>query len=134
MKSLLTFLGTGEYRSVTYTISEDSAKRSFKTDLFPEAACKLFQPDRVLVCVTEKVEEHRNFAELKRRINEDVLLPVRIPEGRSEAELWEIFEKICGKFEQGESLILDITTLLMLSDPCLSLYFQLLFIFVRQKG
>jgi CRISPR-associated DxTHG motif protein len=109
MKSLLTFLGTGEYRSLTYTLSEDSAQRSFKTDLFPEAAYRLFQPDRVLVCVTEKVEQHRNFAELKRRINENVLLPIGIPEGRSEAELWEIFEKICGKFEQGESLILDIT-------------------------
>jgi CRISPR-associated DxTHG motif protein len=104
MTTLITFLGTGKYESVTYTWGEQSVM----TNLFPVAANELFGPGGVIVFVTPAAKNHENFRTLHQKLG-DKLQPVDIPEGRSEAELWEIFQRVAGAVEEGDTVLLDIT-------------------------
>jgi hypothetical protein len=49
----LTFLGAGRYETVTYVWEE----RSHTTRLFPEALARIFEPEKVIVFVTETAKE-----------------------------------------------------------------------------
>lgn len=108
MITLLTFLGTGRYETVTYVWHGDEGERSCTTNLFPEAAHAFFAPERVRVCVTPQARAHDNFRALKERLGEK-LHPLDIPEGKTQAELWEIFDRIAAAVGEGEELILDVT-------------------------
>lgn len=108
MPTLLTFLGTGDYKEVTYVWQDAEGEKTFTTHLFPLAADVFFQPSRVLVCVTPQVRAHRHFQALSQALG-DRLHPVDIPEGTSEAELWDIFQRIADALGGGEEVILDIT-------------------------
>ncbi len=105
MTTLLTFLGTGRYESVTYCWGEKAAK---PIHLFPIAATELFPVERVVVFLTRQARESDNFKDLHNALG-DKLKPVSIPEGRSEAELWEIFGQVADAVGAGETVILDIT-------------------------
>ncbi len=112
MRTLLSFLGTGPYERVTYIWSEAEAgaERQVTTDLFPEAAARLFRPDRVLLGVTETVRDSENFRENFRKLQERIEFePLPIPEGRSEQELWELFDRVAKAVGEGETLLLDVT-------------------------
>lgn len=108
MITLLTFLGTGRYETVTYVWSGDGEEKSWRTNFFSEAAHAFFAPDRVLLCVTPQAKASEHFTELAERLGEK-LQPVDIPEGKSDAELWEIFDRIAAAIAEGEELILDVT-------------------------
>ncbi len=105
MTTFITFLGTGQYQTVTYTWEGRNAPA---THLFPFAATELFTPERVVVCVTPQGKESTHFATLRAKLGER-LQDLDIPEGRSEKELWEIFDRVAGAVEEGETTILDIT-------------------------
>jgi hypothetical protein len=51
----LTFLGAGRYETVTYVWEE----RSHTTRLFPEALARIFEPEKVIVFVTETAKNYR---------------------------------------------------------------------------
>ncbi|GBC78115.1 hypothetical protein HRbin08_01601 [bacterium HR08] len=108
MITLLTFLGTNRYETVTYVWHGDGGERSCTTNLFPEAAHAFFAPERVLVCVTAQARGHDNFRALKERLGE-TLHPMDIPEGKTQAELWEIFDRIAAAVGEDEEVILDVT-------------------------
>ncbi|MDR7416049.1 MAG: TIGR02221 family CRISPR-associated protein, partial [Armatimonadota bacterium] len=105
MTTLLTFLGTGRYETVTYTWEGKAAQ---PTHLFPLAADALFAPEKVVVFLTSQARQHENFRDLQSRLREK-LQPVSIPEGRSQDELWEIFGQVANAVKDGETVILDIT-------------------------
>ena len=105
MTTLLTFLGTGRYESVTYCWGEKAAK---PIHLFPIAATELFPVERVVVFLTPQAQRSPHFEDLQNALG-DKLKPVSIPEGRSEAELWEIFGQVADAVGAGETVILDIT-------------------------
>jgi len=100
----LTFLGTGNYQEVTYIWDEKSCKTAF----FPEAIAHIFDPEAFILFVTEGAKNHDNFRELHSRLG-DRLKPVDIPSGKSEADLWEIFDRVAQSVEEGDTVILDIT-------------------------
>lgn len=100
----LTFIGTGELKEVTYYWQG----RECSTNLFPEAIAKIFEPQKLFVFVTPKAKEHKNFCSLCERLGE-LVEPVDIPEGKSEAELWDIFEKCAEVVDDGDEILLDIT-------------------------
>jgi hypothetical protein len=50
----LTFLGAGRYETVTYVWEE----RSHTTRLFPEALARIFEPEKVIVFVTERAKTY----------------------------------------------------------------------------
>ncbi|SHK76225.1 TIGR02221 family CRISPR-associated protein [Rhodothermus profundi] len=101
----LTFLGTGPYKTVTY-IWHDGQK--CQTHLFPEAVARIFRPEKILVFVTPQARAREHFQSLKERMG-NKLQPENIPEGRSEAELWQIFDCVASSVDEGDTVILDIT-------------------------
>jgi CRISPR-associated DxTHG motif protein len=105
MTVLLTFLGTGPYRTVTYTWEGRDATPKH---LFPLAAAELFAPERIVVFVTPQARESDHFKALHTALGKK-LQAVDIPEGRSEAELWKIFDQVAGAVGEGQMTILDIT-------------------------
>ncbi len=105
---VLTFLGIGRYEPVTYVWQDERGEHSCATHLFPEAVARIFEPEKVLVFVTPQAKAHEHFQTLAQQLG-DLLQPVDIPEGKSEAELWEIFDCVVTSVEKGDTVLLDIT-------------------------
>ncbi len=105
MSTLLTFLGTGRYETVTYTgrAGQHSLRIFFLWRPTSSSA-----PEKVVVFLTPQARQHQNFRDLQSQLQEK-LQPVDIPEGRSQADLWEIFERVAGAVRESDTVILDIT-------------------------
>jgi CRISPR-associated Csx2 family protein len=126
----LTFMGRARYERITYVWRDQKGEREWTTHLFPEAIARIFEPEKVVVFVTPGVEqyhppkgercpqckqilptptEEKTYCdELKELLGGRVEL-VRIPEGRSERELWEIFDRVVSVVGEGETILLDVT-------------------------
>ncbi|MDZ7391317.1 MAG: TIGR02221 family CRISPR-associated protein [candidate division KSB1 bacterium] len=103
---LITFLGTNRYDQVTYTWGQ----KEHTTNLFPEALAHWLQPQEMLVALTAEARASANWAELQRRLAGKVSLnALDIPTGRSEQELWEIFDVLTARFGPGDEIAFDIT-------------------------
>lgn len=107
MKALC-LLGTGKYETTTYVWEGSSEKCSYETHLFPEAVAHIFQPEKILVLVTPQAREHAHFKTLCERLG-NLVERVDIPEGKSEAELWAIFQKCTETVTEGDTILLDVT-------------------------
>jgi len=107
-KVALCFLGTGDYDKLNYVWTENGIELEYETDLFAEAVNAWFNPDKLYVFVTEKVRKGVYLKRLQEKCGEKVI-PVDIPDGQTEDELWEIFDIFVNNVEAGDSLILDIT-------------------------
>lgn len=128
MKKAISFLGKGQYKEVIYVWEDKQAR----THLFPEAVAEIFRPEEVIVLLTpsaknyrppkgercpecnqgllEPLEEETYWETLQKRLKDKVKLKEReIPEGKSEEELWEIFDICTQVVEKGDEVILDIT-------------------------
>lgn len=103
--NLLTFLGTANYSQTTYTLGQ----QRHTTCYCPAAVAHFYQPDTTLVVVTDAAEE-KHFETLADEIS-GVTTPVAvpIPDGHSEADLWQIFEALTEHVEEEDELIVDIT-------------------------
>jgi len=102
----LAFLGAGKYATVTYTWEE----RSYTTRLFPEALARIFEPEKVIVFVTKTVSESGlGYVEKLRDALGNQVEWVNIPEGRSEQELWKIFDCVASVVDEDDEILLDIT-------------------------
>jgi CRISPR-associated DxTHG motif protein len=111
----LTFLGVARYETVTYVWRGEEQERSHTTCLFPEALAQIFEPEKVIVFVTETAKNHRpsesepTYVDMLRDKLGDRVEWVDIPEGRSEQELWEIFDRVASAVDKGDTILLDIT-------------------------
>jgi CRISPR-associated DxTHG motif protein len=104
----LTFLGTGKLETVTYVWRDEQGERSWETHLFPEAVARIFKPEELIVFVTPQAKAHKNFQTLAQRLG-NLMQAVDIPEGKSEAELWELFKQVTSVVSEGDTILLDIT-------------------------
>jgi CRISPR-associated DxTHG motif protein len=107
MTLLLTFLGTGNYQPCRYRIGDSAtAEETF----FSAALAAHLKPDQVLSLETRAATDKHGEA-LKTALARLTLQhqPVPIPEGKSEAELWQIFAALTEHVPQGCTLHLDIT-------------------------
>ncbi|MBN2107093.1 MAG: TIGR02221 family CRISPR-associated protein [Deltaproteobacteria bacterium] len=114
----LSFLGLGiskleigsGYNETEYAL-EKSPNLLVKTDYFPRFMLEVFKPVSMMLFVTPEVKARRlaffynSLPEHFRRI----VTPVDIPNGSSQAELWEVFEKLVGTVEEGETIVMDVT-------------------------
>lgn len=105
---IVTFLGTGDYRPVTYVWDDGRAVRRSTTHLFPLALAAWLEPEQVLVLLTAEAERGPHWATLRDHLGDQVQ-PVPIPPGRSQAELWQIFEQLAGAVPAGSRLVIDVT-------------------------
>jgi hypothetical protein len=103
--NLLTFLGTAEYKETTYILEG----QGYTTRYCPAAAAHFCRPEAVLVVVTRDAQA-KHFEALANEISSFTRpIAVPIPDGHSEADLWQIFEVLTQQVNQGDELVVDIT-------------------------
>ncbi len=104
----LTFLGaTNAFDTIYFTEAGQQCQAPF----FPAAMVHLYPGIQQLrVFVTKKAGE-MHYARLESLVKEIVpdVQPVPIPDGRTEAEIWQIFQAVADAVSPGERLIFDIT-------------------------
>ena len=102
---LITVLGTGKYEPVTYRWND----HTYETSFVQEAFVHWLKPEVTCVLLTEKARE-THWNNLCQRLQEHTqIVEVDIPDGKSEAELWEIFEAISEVVQEGDEIAFDIT-------------------------
>jgi CRISPR-associated Csx2 family protein len=129
-KVFLSFLGTNDYLPCNYQIAGHDPVANVR---FVQEACiarwcvDWGSDDRIFLCVTDESHD-RNWVDnghkdkggniperqgLASRLEGLHLAapvkPVMVPAGRSEEEIWEIFERVFFLLEEGDQLYLDIT-------------------------
>jgi hypothetical protein len=99
-KKVISFLGASQMTETTYSLES----RECRTCFMAEASARFFTPDKLLVVVTAEARD-RNLPDLKRRLA-DFLdpHPVNIPSGKTEEELWTIFNAIASVIDEDTPL------------------------------
>jgi hypothetical protein len=86
---LITTLGAGEYKPVTYRWND----HTYETSFIQEAFVHWLKPEVTCVLLTEGARA-RHWDNLRQRLQGHTqIVEVDIPDGKSEAELWRIFER-----------------------------------------
>lgn len=114
----ITFIGTASYEETTYTCNEGS----FRTKFMPVATAMIFKPDKLYVLETEQAKE-KNRADLQQAfeaIKFSEVSFVRIPEGNTLDEFWQIFGIVADLVKPKDEVIFDFTNTFR-SIPLLSL-------------
>lgn len=105
----LSFLGAGPYTETVY-VKHDDNTQSYKTHLFPKAVAELYAPDEMILFVTPFIKEdkHGYLKYLHDSLGSQLRVE-EIPNGNTEAQLWEIFEQCANAVDVNDEMILDIT-------------------------
>jgi CRISPR-associated DxTHG motif protein len=102
---LITFLGITDYEEVEYRWHDLSKPTKF----VQEALVHWLKPEATCVLLTEKARA-RHWNDLSQRLQGHTqIVEVDIPDGKSEEELWRIFEKISDAVCEGDQIAFDIT-------------------------
>lgn len=102
---LLTVLGTGKYETTCYSWQGQQVETCYVT----EALCEFFQPEKVVVLLTDEAKA-MHWDGLKQKLGDRFpAVDVSIPSGKSEAEIWQIFDVVVDSVEPNSSVIFDIT-------------------------
>ena len=102
---LITVLGTGRYEETCYTWQG----KDYTTKFVAKALCHFFEPDVVKVLVTKEARD-THWENLRNSLGAQIsVTPVPIPSGRSETEIWEIFDAVVDSVEVNSKIIFDIT-------------------------
>ncbi len=100
---LLTFIGPKPYEEVEYTFRGTP----FKTEFFAEALSHWHTPARTIVFLTPEAKGSDNWKKLQERI--PGIVGADIPNGKSEADIWQIFSKMTENLDEGDEVIFDVT-------------------------
>jgi CRISPR-associated DxTHG motif protein len=102
---LLTFLGTGPYRTTEYGWQGQTCTSQYS----PVASCHFLKPDRLVVFLTEGAQQ-QVYPDFRACLPEGLQVePISIPLGSDERELWQIFEQVSGCVQPQEEVAFDIT-------------------------
>lgn len=102
---LLTFLGTGRYQPTRYHWQDQEKETAYVA----EALCEFFQPQEVKVFVTQEAKEaHWNLLE-KQISPKTKVSDILIPSGKSQSEIWQIFDAVVSAVEPESQVLFDIT-------------------------
>lgn len=104
---IVSFLGVGNYQETTY----EHEGRRCQTRFFPVAVCAFYQHEAgeaVLLVTQDARKTHLNALQDElRRCSTVALRPVSIPDGKSEDEIWGLFQVLVDQVAPGDQLILD---------------------------
>lgn len=109
-----TFLGRGPLYESTYSYHDQYCKTRF----FAEALVSFFNPDILVVITTRKASREPVSAEDKTdRLtaiqnlldNQTEVIPVTIPDGENENQLWQIFNTVVSEIQNEDRVLFDIT-------------------------
>ena len=103
---LITVLGTGKYEPVTYRWND----HTYETSFVQEAFVHWLKPEMTYVLLTEGARAE-NWGKLcdKLKRHTQTVEEIKIPDGKSEEELWEIFAAISKAVQEGDEIVFDIT-------------------------
>jgi len=103
---LITFLGITSYDEVEYRWNN----LSYKTKFVQEAFVHWLKPEVTYVLLTEKARAE-NWGKLcdKLKRHTQTVEEIKIPDGKSEEELWRIFTAISNAVHEGDEIAFDIT-------------------------
>lgn len=121
-KKFLSCLGINDYKEEVYEFSQVESGR-YRTKFVQEAlintACKDWQEgDKAIIFLTDLArKENWNNEEDETRRLESIskenwhieTIPISIPEGKSEKEIWDIFDIIIDQIDEDDEIIFDIT-------------------------
>ncbi|MBE9214603.1 TIGR02221 family CRISPR-associated protein [Plectonema cf. radiosum LEGE 06105] len=104
MRTIITFLNNrGLMPGSFYTWQG----KEYEGGVFSLALRQFVEHDRMLVCNTPEAQE-KTWPELL-KLNDNRIEPVLIPKGETTAEMWEMFNTITERVNDGETVIFDIT-------------------------
>jgi CRISPR-associated DxTHG motif protein len=102
---LITFLGITSYDEIEYRWND----LSYKTKFVQEAFVHWLKPETTCVLLTEKARAGQ-WRELHQKLQGHThTVEIDIPDGKNEAELWEIFAAISKAVQEGDEIVFDIT-------------------------
>ena len=105
----LSTIGPTEYKIGNYQWGTEAGEiQVCCTDLFPIAVDAFFNPDELLLIVTSEAKNHKNYQKIEQAL-QGKLRPVSVPLGKSEGELWQIFDLIADAVPENARVILDVT-------------------------
>jgi len=104
---ILTALGTGPYREITYAWDR-FLRRPVVTDLFPSALAEWFPSFQVRVLLTEEARAAKPWDDLRTCLG-DRAEPLQIPSGNDADDVWRIFDTVLRALEGPEEVVFDIT-------------------------
>ncbi len=114
-KQFISFLGTNNYLPCVYFWQEKSngvGPVTFVQTATVKLLCNDFKDnDRITIFITEQAESKHKEALIQEFEKFGIKQPefVKIPDGKSEKELWEIFDIVFNSLEQKGEIIFDIT-------------------------
>lgn len=102
---LFAFLGTGNYESANYRWND----QTYETPFVQEAFVHWLKPEVTCVLLTEGARA-KHWNDLSQRLQGHTqTIEIDIPDGKSEAELWQIFAAISDAVHEGDEIAFDIT-------------------------
>ena len=102
---LLSFLGVARYETTCYIWQDQDCTTRFSL----VASTHFLNPDTLILFLTEEAQQE-HWAEIRSAIPASVeIIPVQVPHGQNETELWSIFAQIGGAVQPGEEVAFDIT-------------------------
>jgi len=103
---LLTFFGIANYSVTIYRWNDLEVMSPYSSI----ASCDFLKPDQLLVFLTKEAKENEHYGKMIAAVPGSIeILPVTIPLGKDEPELWEIFQTITSYVAPGEDVAFDIT-------------------------
>lgn len=124
-RKFISFLGTSDYKYCSYTLNETTEKNvRFIQEALIKILCKDFSSeDSLCFMLTEAAKKKhweaageacKNLEEIVNSVYKDKadkpkITVIDIPEGKSEEEIWLIFQKISDLLNENDSVIFDIT-------------------------
>lgn len=107
---VISFLGINRYERTYYSWKN----MEHETEFFAEAIAHFLKPMQILVCITPTVrqgQKSQNWDNLQKRFEEMSVdyKGLEIPEGRSDKELWEIFNVLTDAVQENETVVFDLT-------------------------
>lgn len=128
-KVFLSFLGTTNYQPCSYRYqTKEVPDVRFVQEATIKTFCADWEPeDRFLIFTTPKAKE-KNWEDnghkdnrgtcvllqglqtrLSKLLPHNQVMAVHIPEGKTQEEIWEIFQKIIDQLQEGDEVVFDIT-------------------------
>lgn len=105
MTQLLTVLGTGKYNETCYCWEG----KQVTTPYVAEALCEFFEPQALKVFVTAEAKAV-HWQLLQERLGDRISpIAIDIPSGKSEDEIWQIFENVVNSVDENSQILFDIT-------------------------
>lgn len=108
---LLTFSGTGRYADTTYELDGKTETSAFVAEALVRLLGTTETIDHVVVGLTPGAAVHENWPKLEQclRAGGYEVVPVRIPDGRNEDELWGVFAALVDALAERSRVTIDIT-------------------------